>query len=386
MKLLVLAEGYPYGNSLAGVFHVNQLRLITHAGVDVTVVAPTPWVPPGLAGLKDRWRQYDQAPRIQEVDGFKVLRPRYPAFPGEHKFPLQHLFQYMAVRTLNLPQPDIIQSFFALPLGAVGNLLAEKWNVPHVVNMLGDDVTVMPYLSEGHRRLFTRVLEQADGVLATGPSLAAEAENISGCPVGSLALGVNKERFINLPSKEEARRQLDLPEDAFLALYVGGLLEPKGVLEFLEALPMVRSKKVIGLFVGDGPERQQVKQTPRALSVGFQPPEKVPAYMAAADVLLLPSHHEGLPNVVIEAGFAGLPVIGTDIGGIVDLIGDNRGYIVPVKSPENIASTIDYVAANPEEAARTAKCLGEHAMAHYEVHSTTKRLVELYRSLVKEPS
>lgn len=382
MRVLVLAEGYPYGKSLSGVFHVNQFRLLAEAGIDLSVVAPTPWVPPGLMKLRPRWSEYAEAPFEQKVDGFTVFRPRYLTFPGEHKWGAPHRFQYRAIKKMGLPRPDVVQSFFALPLGAVGRLLAKDWKVPHVVTMLGDDVTIMPYMQQRHRRLFTKVLNEAALAVANGPSLAKEAAGIAGCDVVSLSLGADGNRFEGLPDKKAARETLGLPQDSFLPLYVGGLLVDKGVPELAEALGQMEEGGVQGVFVGDGPERAAIEGRERILCVGMKPPAEIPMYMAAADVLVLPSHHEGLPTAVVEAGFAKLPVIGTDIGGITDLIGEERGFVVPLKNVDRLTETLISVMNAPDEAQRRAERLTVHVWKHYEVHATTENLIARYRQLI----
>ena len=57
MKLLIVTEGYPWEQDVAGIFHRDQFRLFAQAGLDVTVVAPMPWVPPPLVERNPRWRR-----------------------------------------------------------------------------------------------------------------------------------------------------------------------------------------------------------------------------------------------------------------------------------------------------------------------------------------
>src|SRR6185295_547883 len=76
LRLLVLAVGYPTESYPAGAFHHEQMQQMAASGIDVTVVVPTPWVPPLLRG-NPRWRRYVEAPRRQTDGDVVVLRPRY---------------------------------------------------------------------------------------------------------------------------------------------------------------------------------------------------------------------------------------------------------------------------------------------------------------------
>ncbi len=81
--------------------------------------------------------------------------------------------------------------------------------------------------------------------------------------------------------------------------------------------------------------------------LGARPHDEVAGYMSAADVLVLPSHREGLPTVLVEAGSLGLPVIASAVGGIPALLGEDRGAILPAVTSEAIADCAGRVRGEP---------------------------------------
>ena len=109
------------------------------------------------------------------------------------------------------------------------------------------------------------------------------------------------------------------------------------------------------LVIGDGGERKNLESLTEKLNLkervrffGEIPNEKVPEYLAAADCFILPSLREGFGIAILEAQASGIPVIGTKVGGILDLIEDGKtGLLVVPKNNEAIAQAILEICSNP---------------------------------------
>ena len=147
----------------------------------------------------------------------------------------------------------------------------------------------------------------------------------------------------------ELRRQFGIPADAPVALFVGRLTTDKGIAELVEAflqlenrIPNLRLLLVGSFEDGDPlPEdiRKRLETHDRVILAG--PVNDTAPYYATADVLVLPSHREGLPTVVLEAHAAGKPVIGAAATGIVDLLVDGEtGLLFPVGDVSSLANAI----------------------------------------------
>lgn len=383
IRLLVVAEGYPWGENLAGVFHRDQLRRMAAAGLDVTVLGATPWVPPMLERINPRWRLYRDPPKRQTDGDIKIVRPRYPAFPRENEFMLPDFSQYLAARMLNLPRPDVIQAFYALPPGALARRLAHHWDVPYLVGMLGDDVNLYPHHNSRNLRVLREVVADAAFAFANGPTLAQEAERLTGREIEALSIGASPERFSDLPGQGEARERLGLPANKFIALYVGALSEAKGTRDLAQALDRIDNPSLLCVAVGDGALRGELAACRNALCLGVRSSKDVVLAMAAADLLVHPSHSEGLPTALVEAGFAGLPILTTDARGCIDLARGNRAFVVPAKNPEMLARRLAEIAANPDapEMQQHAEAMSRHVAEHYSLDRNTDKLIERYRAL-----
>ena len=124
-------------------------------------------------------------------------------------------------------------------------------------------------------------------------------------------------------------------------LYAGRLSPEKDVATLLDGWRAIQEPLIV---VGDGPERQKLEQSaPRNVELrGSVPPEEVTRLLGAARALVFPSRwYEGAPRAIIEAYAAGVPVIGTAIGGIEELIDHGvSGLLVP---PKNSAAWFDAV-------------------------------------------
>jgi glycosyltransferase involved in cell wall biosynthesis len=157
----------------------------------------------------------------------------------------------------------------------------------------------------------------------------------------------------------EVGEEADPPE----VLYVGRLSAEKGIRTLVEA---TRSLNLV--VVGSGPLRSLV---PDAL--GFVPHEDVKRLLARAAVVVLPSHREGLPMVLLEAMAHGRAVVATPVGGIPSLVEDGvTGLLVPKGDPKTLRVAIERLLADPELRQR----LGEAARARVRELSSWERVTE----------
>jgi glycosyltransferase involved in cell wall biosynthesis len=141
---------------------------------------------------------------------------------------------------------------------------------------------------------------------------------------------------------------LGLKPESRVVLFVGRLVEVKGVRELLRAARLLLAQQA-GLevvLVGEGPLRRPLEEqaagelAAHVRFAGVQKPEAVARWMAAADVVCLPSHSEGCPNVVIEALACGRPVVASRVGGIPELVNSNCGILTPPRDPEALAAAL----------------------------------------------
>lgn len=383
MRVLFLSPDFPSNvHPSACIFVQTQALELQSLGVQVDVHAPIPLVLPGMARLKPNWRAYTQIPNQYDVEGVRVLRPRYLAFPSENLWGWPH-----RLKAFSLPAHscDLIHAHFAHPEGTLGLLLKRRWKKPLVVTLHGDDANTYPEQSPRYRKYYKQVLAQADLILAVSDGIRQKAQAHTQRPVLTHRVGLRLPPMQERPDKRGLRSQLGLPQDRFVLLFVGTLVQYKGVLELSEALRQLDDEGVLAVFIGDGPLRDGLGSSSRTqrILLGQQPNVVVRRYMAAADALILPSYREGLPTVVVEAGAMGLPVIASNRGGTPEIVTPETGYRLEEISPAAILAAIAQVRSDPLEARARGERLRQHVYRHYDASRNAQELVQLYRRLLE---
>ena len=155
--------------------------------------------------------------------------------------------------------------------------------------------------------------------------------------------GIEKINFID---KQNARNELNLPQDKIIVGTVANFYATKGLQYFVAAARLVADKlpSVIFRMVGDGELKSEIKLQIKKLDLedkfilGTKP--EAYKYLKAFDIFVLPSAKEGLPYTIIEAMQAGLPIISTNVGGIPEMINTENGILVEPRNPQALAENI----------------------------------------------
>jgi glycosyltransferase involved in cell wall biosynthesis len=192
--------------------------------------------------------------------------------------------------------------------------------------------------------------------------------------------------------REEIRRQLNIPDDAYVVLFAGRLCEqknPAGLCETIVSYLRQADKSTYFVILGDGPDYESVRRrllpyawSDRVLLLGWQ--DHVERYMAASDVFLLPSLWEGMPRTILEAMAMGLPVVASDIKGNREAVDDDiTGYILPVKSPELFARKLGELSQDRIRRDELGRRGYEKARDCYDSDVNSRMVVGLYRDLLE---
>ncbi len=383
MNILELTSCYPVEHSPSdGIFVRSQSEALMRAGASVTVFAPRPWVPPGFAALSAKWRTYRDTPEFYTLNGIPVHRPRHFAPPRSDLWmPVHWQYMRLAEREMKI-RPDVIHAHFAYPGGVAGVLLARRWGVPVVVTLHGDDVHTHPMRYPRLRRALMYGSTHADEVIGVSEALADCARGLTGRRPRVAPIGINMNVFAGAGNRAEARRALGLEPGKKILLHLGRLVPEKGISDLLLTLDALRDPACLSLFVGAGPMAGLVGSRSDCRVLGVQPNERVPLFLQAADLIVLPSHSEGMPTVLIEAGAAGLPVVATGVGGIPELLGGGRGWLVPPRDVKALAVAIRSVLNNPAEAAARSERLKAYVLERYDVNRNARALLTLFETLV----
>ena len=361
MRLRVLAITKIFPNAaepLSAPFNRQQFAALAER-CDLVVMATIPWFPG--ARLLARWSSAGKlaaVPRRETIAGIEVSHPRTMFVPRVAHAAWGPLYAASIAPALarHRGKVDVVLGSWAYPDGFAAVIAARVLGVPAVVKLHGSDVHLNAQLP-GARRMMTWALPRAARVVAVSRPLA-EAVVQLGVPREHVAIvmnGVDVELF-HPRDRAAARAELGLPRDGALAVYVGNLKPEKGVLELVEAWRQVAGASLA--IVGGGPLRAEVEARVAAnvRVVGPEPLARVPLWLAAADVVVLPSHSEGTPNVVLEALACGRRVVATAVGGVPDLLGsDVLGTLVPPRDPARLGDALARALRTPYDANEVAR-------------------------------
>jgi len=174
------------------------------------------------------------------------------------------------------------------------------------------------------------------------------------------------------------------PED-FLVGSIGELHKNKGYDYLLSAFSKLgKSFKLV--IISDGEERFKLNKKIHELGLGQRVAllgfvTEAATYLEVFDAFVLSSIKEGLPYVIIEAGFAKLPVVATNVGGVSEIIDDmHSGILVQNKKPGDIAKSLEFIRVNPEKVRLFGENLYNKVMAEFSLSTMVEKTVELYES------
>lgn len=213
---------------------------------------------------------------------------------------------------------------------------------------------------------------------------------------GSLA-GVDTRAFDRARHAADApgvRSRLGIGPADKVIVFVGRVTRDKGVAELVSAFQALEQKRadVHLVLVGpEEPERDPLSQAtraaiaghPRIHAIGFS---DAPAqYLAACDLMCLPSYREGFGNVVIEAAAMSLPAVGTAIPGLRDAIEDGvTGVLVAPKDAAALAAALETMLADDDRRRRMGEAARERALRLFDADAVNARVLAEYAALVGE--
>lgn len=233
--------------------------------------------------------------------------------------------------------------------------------------------------------------------LATGNALEILRElQAEGIPAQKLLLihnGIDSQAFIeSMIDRRDARTRLGLSQSALVLTSVANLFPYKGHADLLEALHLLKGQLpaewtllVAGRDIGGSADRlrslaEKLNLTQHVRFLG--PRRDIPAILSAADIHISASHYEGLPNNVLEAMCAGLPVVGTAVGGVPEqVVEGDTGLLVPPRNPPALARALLALAVDPSRRQALGKAGRERVVQQFAIQRSVATLERIYASV-----
>ena len=281
-------------------------------------------------------------------EGLDVQAYSYPALPWVSRAFNGRSGAVRLLPRLRAFDPDVVVAYWAYPEGYSGVRAAHALGRPCIVGVLGSDVLTRA----GRLERMTRIaLHEADAVAVVSEHLAqvvAQRYGVDPRRVHTIINGYNTTVFRPQP-QTACRAALGLRDEARLIVFVGRLIEAKGLRELLGAFEALaaRDPRIELALIGDGVMRAELaalaQASPAAARIhmpGALAPAQVAMWLGAGDLATLPSWSEGYPNVVVEALACGRPVVASDVGGLPEIVTQANGILVPARDADALAGAL----------------------------------------------
>lgn len=376
MKILLITTTYPTPvRPHQGAFN-RTLVAALRADHDVRVIAPIPWT---------------QSLRLQTgpSECGQTFHPLYfyPPKIVRHQY---HRFYWWSIRALldrlaSSFSPDLVMGYWLHPDGAAAVRAAQHLRAPCAVMSGGTDLKWLPGNAR-RRRALVRVIHQAARLIVFSRDLAREAHRLGVHPdkVQVVYRGVDR-KYFHPTNQAESRGACGLPADGVIVLWAGRFEPVKNPALLLRAAIRWRREwgsRLCVIMAGSGSLQRQMQQLRKRMDlqdtvrfVGDVTQNELARYFNAADVTVVTSHSEGIPNVLLESIACGTPFVATDVGGIAEIACSNTDRLVPAGDAEALAeSVIERVESGsverrgfvpPDLATMTSQLIGEQAAGRH---------------------
>ena len=407
MHFVIVTPYFPSAaDANAGSFIERQALALRSRGHRVDVIHLQPR-PPLLSRSAARWHARLALPARECRDGIDVYRAPYLSTttrPSLRRF--QALAVQRAVRATlrehpHLTAADVLYAQWLVPFGYGCLHAARHMGLPCIAIARGADLTMWAAEPALRRQLRT-VVHDADAVLGNGEWALDAIRRATGQPVNRVIdvvynpsdltsfLRIDRD---DVDARVAARREFGLPDDVPLLLFLGRLDPDKGIDTLFAAFHRLDASWHL-VLAGDGPIKQSLIARAETIGVrdrvsflGTTAHALVPRLMTACDVFALPSRREGVPNVVVEALAACLPVVATPVGGSAEVVIAGRtGWLVPPDRPIELAAAIIEAHASRDEGRARATAGRTLVRDLFDVDRNLDRLEAVVRRVRRVPA
>ena len=366
---MAVSDGYPSDAdpSLKVFLHV-LIRDFRDLGLEATVVAPQK-----LFSLAERRIPLKLPPRDAAYDAIRVLRPRYASFSSK-RLPLWGSTYRWTIRSFvgavlraygSIPAaPRLCYGHFLLTGGLGALRLAERFDVPAVV-ALGES-SFDAYESHFGLETVTNLLARFHKIIPVSYEIEYRClmrYRVARSKIRVFPNAADKSLFYPR-DKEKMRKKLGLPLACPIIIFVGRFTDNKGSSRVMQA---IRSRRDIrAVFLGSGPMHPK---GPQVLAAKRVPHDRVPEWLAAADVYVQPVFSEGSSNSMKEAMACGLPIVSSDIAANREFLDPSMSILVNPGSVDEIRDAILRLVDDPQ----MRSSMGASALKHAQSFSARDR-------------
>ena len=402
MKVCILTTSFPrFKGDSAGTFIYSLVSLLSQKGIDFEVIAPHE----SGTHFFERWGNIHinrfpyffplKYQRLCYGDGLlNNLRNSRLAVAQTPFFILVDFIYLLYI--LRKKRIDLIHAHWSLPQGFLGILAGHLLKVPCITTLHGSDVFGLRHPIFRLPNKF--VIRHADICTANSRATAQKALQMTACRnLMIIPMGVDLNDFKKSTEVGDLKKKLRL--DGEVILSVGRLIDLKGTDYLIKALPKVllRFPQTKALIIGSGPQKSYLLNLAKELHIkdsvvfiGQIPHSQMAKYYSLADVFVLPSitskmgETEGFGVVLLEAMACGLPVIGSDTGGIPDIIKNGEtGLLFRQKESPDLANQIIRLLTDEDLRKKMVANARDLIETQFSWEIVAERFMEVYYGIIK---
>ncbi|MBA2868484.1 glycosyltransferase [Methanococcus maripaludis] len=333
--LLILTPCYP-GNDKKFVgdpfvkYPINEMKRFFK---EIIVISPQPYFPSILSKFKFFRNRFTDSNVFQDYyyENVNVFYPKFFTLPITHFRIRNGDYCYKAAKRIikkNNLNFDLVHAHFTWPCGYVAVKLKEDYKKKVVLTGHGFDVYELPFRNKFWNKKITDILKKVDKIITVSES---NKKYLKVLGFNSIVLpnGFTPKKFKFFKNKNGLKSELNIPLNKKIILHVGNLVKVKNQLNLINATNELQKKRkdFILYLIGGGPDEEKIITKIKELRLedhvkvlGSKPHDEIPLWMNVADLFVLPSYSEGNPTVMFEALGCGLPYIGTNVGGVSEII------------------------------------------------------------------
>ncbi len=389
MNVLIVVPSYPsVNNPYGGIFIHEQIKAIKRADphLYIEVVKIEPYVPIFLSAIIKKYKKYENGQESYLYDGITVNVIKVLSFPrnilmaNKCKRTSKKLQEYLKCRNKTF---DIIHAHGAVHTGFAAVDNAQRNSSISVVTAHGSDIMFYPNLNKRMNKISQYIMKNANSIIAASKGLKKSiVEKNDDVEVDVIYTGVDLNKF-------SISQSLKTDVQLVKFIYVGNLLYSKGVFDLIKAFEILQNRDIDCelALCGEGKEKTNIieycaKNSIKNITIyGAVNNDALPPILSNHDVLVLPSHREGLGVVLIEALAMGKLVIGSNVGGIPEIIQDNyNGFLSKPGDTDNLANTMNKaISALPSF---SPQALRDSIEECFDIDKNALRIINKYGELV----
>jgi glycosyltransferase involved in cell wall biosynthesis len=403
LKVCILTTSFPrFKGDFAGIFIYQLSKWLALRGIEIEILAPHD------SGIKF----FDSQNNIK-INRFPYFFPlRYQQLSYGNgllsnlrnrrisaiQIPSFMIAEFLFLLwTIKKKKIDLIHAHWSLPQGLLAVICKRVFKIPCVTTFHGSDIYGLK--RPIFRSLNRMTIRGSNICTANSSATAQKVREIYGRKdIKIIPMGVNPDIFTKIRASDDMTVRMDANEE--IILFVGRLIDLKGVEYLIRALPRVLQKRPLSkiLVVGEGPMKESLVALRDRLNLetkisfeGHVSHDRLSQYFSTARLFVLPSivnekgETEGLGVVLLEAMACRVPVIGTDVGGIPDIIYDGKtGLLARQKDPQDLGNQMIRLLSDENLRTKIVSNAQDLIQKKFSWEVIADRFIEIYRDLLED--